>query len=103
VTVTILGRKARSPSLYQTQPVDTLLTDRYPASSTEGRVKTMVSTIVEPNQFDLTGPDETVIVYSMTGFGGGQPQFHYEDKKREVDFMAKKLVRWKARLVRSSQ
>lgn len=52
----------------------------------------MVSGFVEPNQFNLTGSKDTVIVFSTTGFGGGGPQFHYEDEDRELDFSGNEIT-----------
>ncbi|MGH3925353.1 MAG: hypothetical protein ACRDTT_21270 [Pseudonocardiaceae bacterium] len=47
---------------------------------------------MEPNQFNLTGSNDTVIVFSTTGFGGGGPRLHYEDEDRELDFSGDEII-----------
>jgi hypothetical protein len=39
----------------------------------------------QPNLFELTGDEYTQITYSTTSITG-QPQFHYQDKQRDLNF-----------------
>ncbi|MGH8884112.1 MAG: hypothetical protein ACRDYX_02830 [Egibacteraceae bacterium] len=40
---------------------------------------------MEPNLFNLAGPDDLEITYSTTSFTG-QPQFRYKDEKDDLSF-----------------